>query len=331
MQRCKDAKTHSRGQEDRKLEVQVKISKISMISRFIASSLSYLKTMYLCIYASMLLLLFTFYFLHSFACALELDTSVDDEIRKKYNPSKLEQDMALPALPKILQQSNNCQNVSVPNKAAKPSVNNNTAIKCISYTQAKQSVVRLKKGTRIKLKLMNSVADSTQKGAKLSFSSIRDVKTKHYTIPAGTVFKGYVVNSHKPQLSGNGGLIVININSLIINDEVQPISAKVIRANSKHIFRNKIKGKRTYIKSVIASAKPGFRFYHRMVQVSTRYVHRTAGVVVTPLSLASGVVVLGSDVIASPVISLFKKGGSVSLREGSEIEVKLVQDVFVYL
>lgn len=290
-----------------------------------------LKVMHLCFYASMHLLLFLFYFLHSFACALELDTSVDDEIRKKYNPSKLEQDMALPTLPKILQESNNCQNVSVPNKAAKPSVNNNTAVKCISYTQAKQSVVRLKKGTKIKLRLMNYVSDASQKGAKLSFTSVQPVKTKAMTIPAGTIFKGYVVNSHRPQLSGNGGLIVLNINSLIINDEVQPISAKVVKANSKHIFRNKIKGKRTYIKSVINSAKPGFRLYHRMVQVSTRYVHRTAGVVVTPLSLASGVVVLGSDVIASPVISLFKKGGSVALREGSEVEVKLLQDVFVYL
>lgn len=271
------------------------------------------------------------HFANNTVLAFELDTSVDDEIRKKYNPSKLEQDMALPALPKILQQSNNCQNVSVSNKAAKPSVNNNTAVKCISYTQAKQSVVRLKKGTKIKLRVLNYVSDATQKGAKLSFSSVQPVKTKAMNIPAGTIFRGYVVNSHKPQLSGNGGLIVISINSLIINDEVQPISAKVIRANSKHIFRNKIKGKRTYIKSVINSAKPGFRFYHRMVQVSTRYVHRTAGVVVTPLSLASGVVVLGTDVIASPVISLFKKGGSVALHEGSEVEVKLVQDVFVYL
>ncbi len=33
------------------------------------------------------------------AFALELDTSVDDEIRRNYNPSKLEQ--TLPALPKV--------------------------------------------------------------------------------------------------------------------------------------------------------------------------------------------------------------------------------------
>lgn len=34
--------------------------------------------------------------------ALELDTSVDDFIRKNYNPNKIEDDIQLPALPKIL-------------------------------------------------------------------------------------------------------------------------------------------------------------------------------------------------------------------------------------
>lgn len=277
-------------------------------------------------------LLFALYFLHSSACAFELDTSVDDEIRKKYNPSKLEQDMALPALPKILTESpNNVKNVNNPTNVSKPPTSSVYAVKHVDYYKSEQKAIRLKKGTRIKLRLMNSVSDATQKGAKLSFSSIREVKTKYYTIPVGTMFQGYVVNSHKPQLSGNGGLIVLNINSMIIDDEVQPISAKVVKVNSKHIFKNNIKGKRTYLKSVVNSAKPGFRFYNRMVQVSTRYVHRTAGVIVTPLSLASGVVVLGTDVLTSPVVSLFKKGGHIALREGSEIEVKLNQDVFVYL
>lgn len=263
--------------------------------------------------------------------AFELDTSVDDEIRKKYNPSKLEQDMALPALPKILNESSGYHNVNNTNASPKSTTSAAKALQRVTYTKASQGVVRLKKGTKIKLRLMNSVSEITPKGAKLSLNLIQPIKTKSMTIPAGTVFRGCIVNSHKPQLSGNGGLLVLNINAMLLDDEVQPISAKVIRANSKHIFRNKIKGKRTYIKSVISSAKHGFRFYNRMTQVSTHYVNRTSGVIVTPLSLLSGVVVLGADVICSPVISLFKKGGHITLREGSEVEVKLNQDIFVYL
>lgn len=271
------------------------------------------------------------HFANNTVLALELDTSVDDEIRKKYNPSKLEQDMALPALPKILNESNNYKNVNSSNNVVKTPAVSNATLPRVTYTKASQSVMRLKKGTRIKLRLMNNVSDLTQKGAKLSFSSIHPVKTKSFTIPEGTIFKGYVANSHKPQLSGNGGLIVININSMVVNDEVQPINARVVRANSKHIFKNNIKGKRTYMKNVVSMVKPGHRFYLKMLNIAASHMSRTSGFIITPLSLASGVVVLGSDVICSPVVSLFKKGGSISLREGSEIEVKLNQDIFIYL
>lgn len=277
----------------------------------------------------LLFALCSLHFANKAVLALELDTSVDDEIRKKYNPSKLEQDMSLPALPKILNESS-YHNI---NNTAKPVITPTKELSHVTYNTyntANQSTIRLKKGTKIKLRLENSVADSTTKGTKLTFSSINPTRTKKFTIPAGTTFQGYVANSHKPQFSGNGGLIVININSMILNNEVQPINANVIKTNKKHIFYNNIKGKRTYLRNVINSAKPGFKFYNKMVQVSTRYVQRTSGIIITPLSLASGVVVLGGDVISSPVIALFKKGGHIALREGSEIDIKLLQDVFIY-
>ncbi len=282
-------------------------------------------------------LLFTLYSFPAFVHAAALDTSVDEEIRRKYNPSKLEQDMALPALPKILQENGNINpDIKSVSNIAKPTVSTVTNVKQASnvkqkdYYKSEQSVIRLKKGTRIKLRLQNGVSDSTQKGAKLTFNSIYPVKTKYMTIPAGTMFQGYVVNSHKPQLSGNGGLIVIAINSMILNDEVQPISAKVVKANKKHIFRNNIKGKRTYIKSMLSAAKPGHRFYLKMLNIAAKNMNQTSGLIITPLTFASGVAVFGSNVLVSPVIAMFHKGGHISLREGSEVDVKLMQDVFVY-
>lgn len=282
-------------------------------------------------------LLFTLYSLPVFVNAAALDTSVDDEIRKKYNPSKLEQDMALPALPRFLLENNiNSANVKPVSSVAKPPVSSvndvkqTNNVKQMDYYKSEQSFIRLKKGTRIKLRLQNNVSDATQKGAKLTFSSLYPVKNKKFVIPAGTMFQGYVVNSHKPQLSGNGGLIVIAINSMILNDEIQPINAKVIKANKKHIFRNNIKGKRTYMKSMLSAAKPGHRFYLRMLNIAASHMNQTSGLIITPLTFASGVGVWGGNVLVSPAIALFHKGGHIALHEGSEVDVKLMQDVFVY-
>ena len=229
--------------------------------------------------------------------------------------------MALPALPKVLNENTNDVNVKVyPVNNVQPKV----------CAKTEQSFIRLKKGTKIKLKLMSNVSDASQKGTKLIFSSIYPVSTTFFTIPAGTIFKGYVINSHKPQFSGNGGLIVISINSMIINDEVQPINANVVKANSKHIFRNNIKGKRKYMEGMIKSAKPGYRFYIKMLNIAASHMTQQSGLIITPLSLASGVLAWGGNMFISPALAMFYKGGSIALREGNEVDVKLMQDIFIY-
>lgn len=270
------------------------------------------------------------HFANLIVMAEEFDTSIDDDIRKKYNPSKIEEDAALPALPKILNATNKVDCDTNDNQVK---VNSIHYIKPITnYSKTEQSFVRLKKGTKIKLKLLTSVSDATQKGTKLSFVSIYPVSTRYFTIPSGTIFKGYVVNSHRPQLSGNGGLIVININSILLNGEVQPIDASVTKANSKFIYLNNIKGKRKYISSMFRSSKPGYRFCRRMINVTGELIREGgSNILLSPFPLAAGVFTFGGNVFISPALALFHKGGNVILHEGSLVEVKLVQDIYIYL
>lgn len=269
------------------------------------------------------ILLLIINFLSMPVLAAALDTSIDDDIRKNYNPSKLEKDMALPALPNII---NEYSTKPVKTNLSKP------IQQYTSYSRAEKSYsyIHLKKGTKFRLKLLNTVSDRSQKGTKLNFVSIYPVSTTYFTIPTGTIFKGYVINSHGPQLSGNGGLIVININSIILNNEVQPISSKVTGANSKMIFSNNIKGKRKYISSMFSSTRPGYNFFKKMMGVTGRLASDKSSLILTPFSIAAGVIVWGGNIFISPALALFYKGGPIYLREGSEIEVKLLQDVFIY-
>lgn len=273
------------------------------------------------ILSSFCLLLFTFYSLCLPVFALEFDTSVDESIRKNYNPSKLEEDAALPALPKVLNK-NNIQNA---NYSQIPQHQ-----QYVNYSRPSQSYIFLRKGTRIRLKLLNSVSDRSAKGTKVNFVSLYPVSTTYYTIPMGTMFKGYILNSHAPQFTGNGGLIVININSIILNGETQPINAIVTETNSKWIFLNNIKGKRKYISSMINSTRPGYHFFKKMLSVTGRLANDGSSFVLTPFSIAAGVLGWGGNIFVSPALALFYKGSSVYLREGSEVEIRLLQDVFIY-
>lgn len=267
-----------------------------------------------------------------------LDTNVDEEIRKNYNPNKLEDDMSLPALPKILRDNTqgnssnqHASNMFVENQNKNPKIDiQPTKISKNVFANNRQNCAVLKKGTRIKLQLQNNISDKMRKGTKVSFVSLYPVSTTYFSIPMGTVFKGEIINSHKPQFGGNGGLIVLELNSMVINNEIMPIHAHVTKANHKLIFCNNIKGKRKYLSGMLKSTKPGLHFYSKMFRVTENLARDGSSIIVAPFSLAAGVIVLGGNIMASPFLGTFYKGNDISVKNGSEFEVKLVQDVYIY-
>ncbi len=291
-------------------------------------------------------LVLTFLSMPVFAMDSLLDLSVDDEIRRNYNPNKLEEDIGLPSLPKVLNEKEYVapavnKNPTVPTRPATPvkysekAQQPKKATVKTSYTKPAQKpsglagTAVMQKGTVIRVKLMNDVSDRTRRGSKLSFVSRYPVTTTYYTIPSGTTFTGEVVASHRPQLTGNGGLIVIRVNGVIIDDKLHPINAKVTKANYKFIFFNNIKGKRRYVASMFNSMKPGFRFFRKMSAISFDLARDGSSILVSPFSLAIGALGAAGNVMISPAIALFYKGNSIYLRNGSDLEIKLVEDMFV--
>jgi len=279
--------------------------------------------------------------------ALDFDLSVDEDIRKNYNPTKIEDDASLPVLPGILTNPTGNNELPVANSVAKKSTVQNTTVKKVvqqkasvqsspnNYAQPvpeniEGSHATLRAGTKINAKLTASISDRTKKGSKITFISKYPVSTTYFTIPSGTVFYGKVVDSHRPQLSGNGGLLVINIDSMIINDSIQPINAYITKAHFKKIFFNNIKGKRRYVKSVVNSIRPGQNFLIKMSRISSHQLSDGSTMILAPFSIASGLIVFGGNAFISPVLGLFGKGDSLYLPGGSNFEIKLQEDVIIY-
>ena len=269
--------------------------------------------------------LLSFILIFNFICtpvlAIGLDTSVDDEIRKNYNPEKIEEDLALPVLPKILSETK-----SYPKPISQTQyLKTNQAISDIS----KGNYATIKKGTKIKVKLLSAISDRTKRGTQLNFISKYPVSTTYYTIPMGTIFQGEIIQSHRPQLSGNGGLIVIKINSVVLNNEVHPLNADITEANFKKIFFNNIKGERKYLNSMLQSIKPGFYFCTRMFALSGNLATEGSNIILAPFAIFLGVFATAGNIFVSPALALFYKGNSIYFREGSNFEIKLAQDVFI--
>ena len=293
--------------------------------------------------------------------AAEFDMSVDDDIRKNYNPDKLEQDMGLPPLPKVIDNEYkqddikpiaNVKPVQKTQPKASTKVQSSPAIKPQQTEQIQQDEVKtdelpvkinreqinsavisnkavLKKGTRISVKLLDNISDKTKKGTKVRFISQYPVTTTYFTIPMGTEFYGRVIDSHSPQFLTNGGLIKIEVNAVVINGNVQPLDAFVARANHKMIFFNNIKGKRKYLSSMVKSTKNGRHFFGKMLRVTGNLAADGSSVVVAPFSILAGVVAVGGNILVSPILGLCHKGESIKINNGAVFVLKLKQEMFI--
>lgn len=270
--------------------------------------------------------------------ALEFDMSVDEEIRKNYNPSKLELE-GLPPVPSVKPTTPSqpvtsipkTQPISVP-PSKTPVLTAPSKAPVVAKTNHRDSysAIKIPRGTKFRVKSGQTISDASRVGTKLSFVSQQSVTKRYVTIPQGTVFKGEVIDSHLPQKTGNGGLIVLKVNAMILKGSTVGINAKVTKANHKMIFLNNIKGQRKYLKGVANSLKPGTRFYKKMMRTTSKLASNNLTLILTPFTAVAGVVVYGVNVIGSPVLGLFSEGGRISVPAGSEFEIKLLEDVYLY-
>lgn len=270
------------------------------------------------------------------AFALDLDTSVDDEIRRTYDPSKLEQ--SLPSLPKTAPSQNTSpKNMPAPQTPPKslpvtPDAKPQIGVKKFQndFKYDKSTAIRIKKGTKFRVKSNSVISDYLKEGARVSFTSVKPVTQRYVTITEGTRFTAVVKNSHMPQFTGNGGLIVLMVDSMTFNGQTRSVHAKITKANLKKIFFNNIKGKRAYWKGVAKQIDKGENFYKKTRRTSRKLADNPVGILISPIPTITGILVYAVNFAGSPIFAIWYKGGRISIPAGSEFEIKLLEDVYLY-
>ena len=277
----------------------------------------------------------------AFAQTIWADDSLNEVIIKQYDANAL-RDEYLPVLPDSLKQESKNkktekQNTPQPQETTEPqeqipiiqtpAVKNNTNIN----SNTKDDYVLLKKGTKFKLRIEEPIDDSAPVGSNIQFTSLYPESSKYITIPAGTRFIGSVQDSHLPQISANGGLLVIGIDALIYNNKRYPINAKVTMVGNKHIFQNNIKGKHTYWKGVAKTAKPSIKFYKKAWNTTKKFAKDGLEIILTPITFVGGAMVLAVGTISSPFVALFSKGERLFINKGTYFQIKLIEDTQIKL
>ncbi len=235
--------------------------------------------------------------------AVEFDTSVDDSIRQNYN---VEKNNDLPALPNTVPTA--IETVAIPDT---PQYNPTGKI----YT--------IKSGTKVKLVSTKSITDWSPKGSVITFKSTTGFIAKDGTIiPAGTIFKGKITDSHPPQITGNGGLIELSIDEIYFNGVKSFINTNISSARSKKVFFSDIKGKRSYWSNFARNMNPGKKVFIATKDFAKDISSIPIVNLLSIVSIAGGSVFYVGNAIVAPVVSIFQKGKNIALPAGTEFQIK---------
>ncbi len=257
--------------------------------------------------------------------------SVDEEIRKNYNPSKLELE-TLPPVPIVAPTKTKPPITSIPSSPAIAPKVELTAPdkKPIISNIDKSTAIKVKKGTKFILRSNQAISDGSGVGTRITFVSQKPVTQRYITVPAGSTFYGEVVDSHLPQMSGNGGLVELIIDGFTYKGSTYGVKAKVTKVNNKKVFVNNIKGERKYWKNMAKQVDKGQNFYRKTRRTSAKLSDNPFGTIIAPIPTVVGMGAYAVNLVGSPVVSLFNRGGRVWIPAGSDFEIKLLEDAYIY-
>lgn len=270
-----------------------------------------------------------------------IDTSVDDEIRTKYDPDKIERDYGLPPLPENLKQE-----IDNKSKTKTNTTNTTNSVNTTKTTEEKKELakkqyatvtekkkltqpINLKSGMKFNARSISVITDKLPVGSRVYFKLSGAVKTKYYSLPENTKFSGVVVDSHTPQITGNGGLVEIVIDDIIVEGNWKTINGKITKVNYKNIYLNNIKGKRQYLANIANTVSKGGKFYDKMYTQTRQLASNGITVILSPIPYIAGVTTFAGYLILSPVCSLFSKGKSLHIPSNTMFVIKLSQDVTI--
>ena len=262
------------------------------------------------------------------AFSYELDTSVDAEIKQKYNSTKLSDEM-LPQLPSNLKNSatspSGQSNTGTPTVTTTPAFNAKQAISSLIPRSGK----RIPRWTKFELKSDGKATSWFGLNTSISFRSTNEVRKGTVIIPAGTKFNGNVVKSHSSQITGNGGLLEIKITSLIYEGKTIPINAVITKVDGENIFFNRIKGARQYLVGVKNKIKSATNTYKKGRAASAKLSSNPIGTLISPLPTIGGFVAGAVGTVASPITGLIQKGKDVNIPAGTLYEIRFVEDAYI--
>lgn len=188
---------------------------------------------------------------------------------------------------------------------------------------------RLAKGTQIRVINQSNITDALVEGQTVIFLSTQEIYTPYFKIPKNTKFVARVVDSHRPQMTCNGGLVGLRIVSANINGYTQQLNGGIIKKNTDSVYFSNLKGRHSYGRNVGKKAKWGQNKFKQWSKTSRNLANKGAGVIIAPFPYIGGCILAAASTVSAPATALLGKGGNLDIPAKTTFTIKLYEDALL--
>ena len=189
------------------------------------------------------------------------------------------------------------------------------------------NAIKLEKGTKFKVRSLEPMDSETPLGAIIEFESQTPQALIPDQEPANVIFKGEVVENNPPRFAGRSGTIKLEIKHIKVNNITYPAMAYVSKVGNRRAMGGFVAGIPNYKNNLSDLANQGTITIDKVYKHPCDYDCTTTTSIVKPAYYLGSALLQLADLMAVPIICLFKNGNNLSIPAQTAFEIKLDENI----
>ena len=186
---------------------------------------------------------------------------------------------------------------------------------------------KLCKSKKFIVQSLQPMSSSSPIGTVVNFKSVRSETLIPGAQPTEVIFTGRIIENNPPRLVGRSSTLKLKIDTMKVGNITYHTVAYISRMGKKMVMTGVLTGNPIYMENLADTANRGTITIDKVYKDPCKFYCESIKSPIRPLYYLGGAVLQVADLLLSPVICVFKRGGEIEIPQYTSFEIKLEDSV----
>ena len=187
--------------------------------------------------------------------------------------------------------------------------------------------VKVDKSKKFIVQSLQPMSSSSPIGTVVNFKSVRSETLIPGAQPTEVIFTGQIIENNPPRLVGRSSTLKLKIDTMKVGNITYHTVAYISRMGKKMVMTGVLTGNPIYMENLADTANRGTITIDKVYKDPCKFHCESIKSPIRPLYYLGGAVLQVADLLLSPVICVFKRGGEIEIHQYTSFEIKLEDSV----